>query len=54
MPIVMAYSADAEIGADLINTQKAVLICKTLIELGHPQPPTGTPLPLETTPENDF
>jgi hypothetical protein len=37
---VMASAAEAEVGAIFINAQDAIPIRNTLIELGHPQPPT--------------
>jgi hypothetical protein len=37
---VMASAAEAEVGALFVNAQDAVPIRNTLIELGHPQPPT--------------
>jgi hypothetical protein len=36
----MASTAEAVVGALFINAQDAVPILNTLIELGHPQPPT--------------
>ena len=36
----MAYAAEAELGALFLNCQEAVLICITLEEMGHSQPPT--------------
>ena len=37
---IMALAAEAEIRAYFINTQDAVPERTTLIEMGHPQPPT--------------
>jgi hypothetical protein len=37
---VMASAAEAEIGALYINSQTAEVFRTTLIEMGHPQPPT--------------
>jgi len=37
---VMASAAEAEVGALFINSQDAIPLRNTLIELGHPQPPT--------------
>ena len=41
---VMASAAESEVGGLFMNAQEAVPERKTLIELGHPQPPT----PLKT------
>jgi hypothetical protein len=41
---VMSSAAEAEIGAVFINTKEGTVLCTTLEELGHPQPP----IPLET------
>ena len=41
---IMSSAAEAEIGAMYINAREAVPIRKTLIKMGHPQPPT----PLQT------
>jgi hypothetical protein len=41
---VMSSAAEAEIGAVFINAKEGAVLCTTLEELGHPQPPT----PLET------
>ena len=37
---VMASAAEAEVGALFVNGQDAIPLRNTLIELGHPQPPT--------------
>ena len=37
---VVASAAESELGALFLNGQKAVPIRTTLLELGHPQPPT--------------
>jgi hypothetical protein len=37
---VMASAAESEVGALFLNAQDAIPIRNTLIELGHPQPPT--------------
>ncbi len=37
---VMASAAEAEVGALFVNAQEGTVIRTTLIELGHPQPPT--------------
>jgi hypothetical protein len=36
----MASKAKAKVGALFINSQDAIPLRNTLIELGHPQPPT--------------
>jgi hypothetical protein len=41
---VMSSAAEAEIGAVFINAKEGAVLCTTLEELGHPQPPT----PMET------
>ena len=38
---VMASAAEAEIAGIFLNAQEAIPIRRTLIELGHPQPPTA-------------
>ena len=48
----MGSSAEAEIGAGYINGQDAVPIRTTLIEMGHPQPPT--PLQVDNTTARSF
>ena len=40
----MASAAESEVGALFLNGQEAIFLRNTLIELGHPQPPT----PLQT------
>ena len=37
---VMASASEAKLGALFLNTSEAATIRTTLIELGHPQPPT--------------
>jgi hypothetical protein len=37
---VMASAAEAEVGALFVNAQEGTVLRTTLIELGHPQPPT--------------
>ena len=37
---VMASACEAEIGAMFVNAREAVPMCKTLEEMGHPQPKT--------------
>ena len=41
---VMSSAAEAEIGAAYLNAQDACPMRQTLIDLGHTQPTTGTPL----------
>jgi hypothetical protein len=41
---VMSSAAEAEIGAVFINAKEGPVLCTTLQELGHPQPP----IPMET------
>jgi hypothetical protein len=41
---VAASASEAETGALFLNAQAAVPLLTTLLEMGHPQPPTGTPL----------
>jgi len=41
---VAASAAEAEIGSLFLNAQEAVPIRTALEEMGHPQPPLGTPL----------
>jgi hypothetical protein len=41
---VMSSAAEAEIGAVFIDAKEGAVLCTTLEELGHPQPPT----PMET------
>ena len=41
---VMSSAAESECGALCVNAHEAVPMRQTLIELGHPQPPTGTPI----------
>jgi hypothetical protein len=41
---VMSSAAEAEIGAVFINAKEGTVLCTTLEEVGHPQPPT----PFET------
>ena len=40
LKLVAASAAEAELGALFLNTQEARIIRLTLLELGHPQPPT--------------
>ena len=39
---IPALASEAEMGSIFISAQEAVPILNTLIELGHPQPPSGT------------
>jgi hypothetical protein len=41
---VMSSAVEAEIGAVFINAKEGAVLCTTLEDLGHPQPPT----PMET------
>jgi hypothetical protein len=41
---VMSSAVEVEIGAVFLNAKEVTVLCTTLEELGHPQPPT----PLET------
>ena len=40
LKLVAAAAAEAELGALFLNAQEAKIIRLTLLELGHPQPPT--------------
>ena len=40
LKLVAASAAEAELGALFLNTQEARIIRLTLMEMGHPQPPT--------------
>ena len=40
LKLVAASAAEAELGALFLNTQEAQIIRLTLMEMGHPQPPT--------------
>ena len=40
LKLVAASAAEAELGALFLNTQEARIICLTLMEMGHPHPPT--------------
>ena len=40
LKLVAASAAKAELGALFLNTQEARIIRLTLMEMGHPQPPT--------------
>jgi hypothetical protein len=46
---VAASAAEAETGALFLNAQEAVPIITALTEMGHPQPPSGTPLETDNT-----
>jgi hypothetical protein len=48
---IAASASEAEIGALFLNAQDAVPIRTALVEMGHPQPATGT-TPLETDNSN--
>ena len=49
---VMGSVAEAEIGAGYLNGQDGISIRTTLIEMGHPQPPT--PLQVDNTTARSF
>jgi hypothetical protein len=40
LKLAAASAAEAELGALILNAQEAKVLCLTLDELGHPQPPT--------------
>lgn len=40
LKLVAASATETELGALFLNTQEAIIIRLTLLELGHPQPPT--------------
>ena len=42
MKMVLSSAAEAEFSALFHNTKEVTLLCTTLKELGHPQPPTPT------------
>ena len=42
MKMVLSSAAEAEFSALFHNTKEVTLLCTTLEELGHPQPPTPT------------
>jgi hypothetical protein len=46
---VAASAAEAEASALFLNAQEAVPIVTALTEMGHPQPPSGTPLETDNT-----
>ena len=48
----MALEVEADIGASFINAQDSVPECTTIIEMGHPQPPTR--IQVENTTANEF
>eukprot|EP00957_Ditylum_brightwellii_P044917 3406622-Ditylum_brightwellii.AAC.1 len=43
----MASAAEAELGALFENSKEAIAIHNTLVEMGHPQPPT--PIQVDNT-----
>ena len=49
---IMLSAAEAEFGATFLNSQKAVPICNTLAELGHPQP--ATPIRVDNSTDKGF
>jgi hypothetical protein len=50
--VIVGSAAEAEIGAGYLNAQDAVPIRTTLLELGHPQPPT--PIQVDNTTSDGF
>ena len=42
MKMVLSSAAETEFGALFHHTKEATLLCTTLEEVGHPQPPTPT------------
>jgi hypothetical protein len=50
--VVVGSAVKAEIGAGYLNAQEAVPIRNTLLELGHPQPPT--PIQVDNTTSDGF
>jgi hypothetical protein len=40
LKLIAAFAAKAKLGALFFNAQEAKVLCLTLDELGHPQPPT--------------
>ena len=51
---VPASAAEAETGGIFLGAQEACPIITALIELGHPQPSTGTPLETDNSTANDI
>jgi hypothetical protein len=49
---VMSSAAEAECGGLYLNAKEAVPMLNTLIELGHPQPPNGTPIRTDNSTAN--
>ena len=47
--MVVASAAEAELGGLFFNGQEGIPLHTTLIELGHHQPKTGTPLKTDNT-----
>ena len=47
LKLAAASAAKAELGALFLNAQEAKILCLTLDELGHPQPPT--PIHIDNT-----
>jgi hypothetical protein len=47
LKLVAASAAEAELGALFLNAQEAKVLQLTLVELGHPQPPT--PIHIDNT-----
>jgi len=51
---VPTSTSEAEMGGIFIGAQKAVPILNTLIKLGHPQPPSGTPIETDNSTAHDI
>jgi len=51
---VPASASEAETGGIFLGAQEAVPILNTLIELGHPQPPSGTPIETDNSTAHDI
>jgi hypothetical protein len=51
---VPSSAAEAETGGLFLNAQEAVPIKVALEEMGHPQPPTGTPLETDNSTAHDI
>jgi hypothetical protein len=51
---VPASAAEAETGGLFLNGQEAIPICTALEEMGHKQPPSGTPLETDNSTAHDI
>ena len=49
LKLIAASAAEAELRALFLNAQEAIIICLTLLELGHPHPPTPVHVDNTTT-----